>query len=279
MAITTSIIKELRDATSMGINDCKKALEETGGDFDAAIKILREKGAAVATKRASKEANEGMIASNVSSDAQQGALIEVNCETDFVTRNEAFQAFVEELRKEALNYESDKMAEGVNQKVEDQMASIGEKILFRRNVKWTVEGTGAITSYIHMGGKVGVLVEVGCENADTINNPVFQELSKDLTLHVAAAAPQYLNRDEVPAETVEEEKDIARKQLEGKPANIIDNILVGKINKFYSQICFIEQGFVKDDKVSITDLLAEKGKEIGDTLTVKRYVRYQLGGI
>jgi len=279
MAITTSMIKELRDATSMGINDCKKALEETGGDFDAAIKILREKGAAVATKRASKEANEGMIASNVSSDAQQGALIEVNCETDFVTRNEAFQAFVEELRKEALNYESDKMAEGVNQKVEDQMASIGEKILFRRNVKWTVEGTGAITSYIHMGGKVGVLVEVGCENADTINNPVFQELSKDLTLHVAAAAPQYLNRDEVPAETVEEEKDIARKQLEGKPANIIDNILVGKINKFYSQICFIEQGFVKDDKVSITDLLAEKGKEIGDTLTVKRYVRYQLGGI
>jgi len=279
MAITTSMIKELRDATSMGINDCKKALEETGGDFDAAIKILREKGAAIATKRASKEANEGMIVSNVSSDAQQGALIEVNCETDFVTRNEAFQAFVEELRQEALNFETGKMAEGVNQKVEDQMASIGEKIMFRRNVKWTVEGTGAITSYIHMGGKVGVLVEVGCENADTISNPVFQELSKDLTLHVAAAAPQYLKRDEVPAETVEEEKDIARKQLEGKPANIIENILVGKINKFYSQICFIEQGFVKDDKVSITDLLAQKGKEIGDTLTVKRYVRYQLGGI
>jgi len=279
MAITTSMIKELRDATSMGINDCKKALEETGGDFDAAIKILREKGAAVATKRASKEANEGMIASNVSSDAQQGALIEVNCETDFVTRNEAFQAFVEELRQEALNFETGKMAEGVNQRVEDQMASIGEKIMFRRNVKWTVEGTGAITSYIHMGGKVGVLVEVGCENAETISNPVFQELSKDLTLHVAAAAPQYLNRDEVPAETVEEEKDIARKQLEGKPANIIENILVGKINKFYSQICFIEQGFVKDDKVSITELLAQKGKEIGDTLAVKRYVRYQLGGI
>lgn len=279
MAITTSMIKELRDATSMGINDCKKALEETGGDFDAAVKILREKGAAVATKRASKEANEGMIASNVTADAQNGTLIEVNCETDFVTRNEAFQAFVEELRKESLNYESGKMAEGVNEQVEAQMASIGEKIMFRRNVKWTVEGTGAITSYIHMGGKVGVLVEVGCENAETINNPVFQELSKDLTLHVAAAAPQYLTRDEVPSEIIEEEKDIARKQLEGKPENIMENILKGKINKFYSQICFIEQGFVKDDKVSITDLLKEKGKEIGDTLTVKRYVRYQLGGV
>jgi elongation factor Ts len=272
------MIKELRDATSMGINDCKKALEETGGDFDAAIKILREKGAAVATKRASKEANEGMIAANVSGDAQTAALIEVNCETDFVTRNEDFQSFVEELRQASLNFETDQMAEGVKDQVESKMASIGEKIQFRRNTKWDVDGTGAITSYIHMGGKVGVLVEVGCENADTINSPVFQELSKDLTLHVAAAAPDYLTRDEVPADLVEEEKDIARKQLEGKPENIIDNILVGKINKYYSQICFIEQGFVKDDKVSITDLLAEKGKELGDTLTVKRYVRYQLGG-
>ncbi|NLX26587.1 MAG: translation elongation factor Ts [Lentisphaerae bacterium] len=279
MAITTSMIKELRDATSMGINDCKKALEQTDGDFDAAVKILREKGAAIATKRASKEANEGVVAANVSADAQHGALIEVNCETDFVTRNEAFQAFAEELRLESLNYETGKMAEGVNEKVEAQMASIGEKIMFRRNVKWDVDGIGAITSYIHLGGKVGVLVEVSCEKAESIKNPVFQELSKDLTLHVAAAAPQYLTRDQVPATLVEEEKDIARKQLEGKPENIIDNILVGKINKFYSQICFVDQGFVKDDKVSITSLLEEKGKELGDKLTVKRYVRYQLGGI
>lgn len=278
MAITTSMIKELRDATSMGINDCKKALEETGGDFDAAIKVLREKGAAIATKRASKEANEGMIAAIVTNDSQNAAMIEINCETDFVTRNEDFQGFVEELRGEALNFESDAMAAGVAGKIEDKMASIGEKIMFRRNVKWSVDGTGAVTSYIHMGGKVGVLVEVGCEKAETIENPVFKELAKDLTLHVAAAAPEYLTRDEVPAELVEEEKDIARKQLEGKPANIIDNILVGKINKYFSQICFIEQGFVKEDKVSITDLLAEKGKELGDTLTVKRYVRYQLGG-
>ena len=278
MAITTSMIKDLRDTTSMGINDCKKALEETGGDFDAAIKILREKGAAIATKRASKEANEGMIAANVTTDGRNAALIEVNCETDFVTRNEDFQGFVEDLRQASLNFETDQMAEGVKDQVESKMASIGEKIQFRRNVKWTVEGIGSITSYIHMGGKVGVLVEVGCEKEDTISNEVFRELAKDLTLHVAAAAPEYLTRDEVPAETVEGEQEIFRKQLEGKPENIIDNILIGKTNKFYSQICFIEQGFVKDDKVSISDLLAEKGKELGDTLTVKRYVRYQLGG-
>jgi elongation factor Ts len=277
MAITTGMIKELRDATSMGIADCKKALEETGGDFDAAVKLLREKGASVAAKRASNEAKEGMVAANVAADGKSGAMIEVNCETDFVTRNEDFQAFVEELRSDSLNYESGTMAEGVAKKVEDKMASIGEKIQFRRNAKMTVQGTGSVTSYIHMGGKVGVLLELACEKEETVSIPVYLELAKDLTLHIAAAAPEFLNRDEVPSEKIEDEKEIFRKQLEGKPENIIDNILTGKINKFYSQICFIEQGFVKDDKVSITDLIAEKGKELGDTITVKRYVRYQLG--
>lgn len=277
MAITTSMIKELRDATSMGIADCKKALEQTGGDFDAAVKVLREKGASVAAKRASKEAKEGKIEAVVTDDGRSGAMIEVNCETDFVTRNEGFQAFVEELKGEALNFESDMMGEGVSKRVEDKMASIGEKIMFRRNVKWDVEGTGSITAYIHMGGKVGVLVELACGKPETLQSPVYQELAKDLTLHVAAAAPEYLNRDEVPAEKVEEEKEIARKQLAGKPENIIENILVGKINKFYSQICFLEQGFVKEDKISITDLIAEKSKALGDTISVKRYVRYQLG--
>ncbi len=277
MAITASMVKELRDATSVGMMDCKKALQETDGDFDAAVKILRAKGAAVAAKRAGKEANEGKIEANVTADAQSAAMIEVNCETDFVTRNDDFQAFVAELRDESLNYETDKMAEGVADQITEKIASIGEKLQLRRNVNWTVDGTGSITSYIHMGGKVGVLIELGCENADSISNPVYKELAKDLTLHVAAAAPQYLTRDEVPSDLVEAEQEIFRKQLDGKPENIIDNILKGKTNKFFSQICFIEQGFVKEDKVSITDFVAEKAKEIGDTISIKRYVRYQLG--
>ncbi len=128
-----------------------------------------------------------------------------------------------------------------------------------------------------MGGKVGVLIELACEKSETIASPAYQELAKDLTLHVAAAAPEFRNRNEVPAETVDAEKDIFRKQLVGKPENIIDNILTGKINKFFSTICFLEQGFVKEDKVSITDFIAGKAKELGDTITVKRYVRYQLG--
>ena len=277
MAITTSMIKELRDATGLGIADCKNALQASDGDFDAAIKTLREKGAAVAAKRASKEAKEGVVTAVVTDDARNAAMIEVNCETDFVTRNEDFQAFVEELRGEALDFETGSMTAGVAEKVEEKIGSIGEKLQLRRNVKWAVEGTGSIASYIHMGGKVGVLLELGCEKAETIASPVYQELAKDLTLHVAAAAPEFLNRDEVPAENVEAEKDIFRKQLEGKPENIMENILVGKINKYFSTICFLEQGFVKEDKVSITNLIAEKSKELGDTVSVKRYVRYQLG--
>ena len=278
MSITTGMIKELRDATSLGIADCKKALEQTNGDFDAAIKILREKGAAVAAKRASKEANEGKIDAVVSANSQQAAMIEVNCETDFVTRNDDFQAFVGELINESLQHESGTMAEAVADKLEEKIAQVGEKISLRRNEKWSVEGTGAIASYIHMGGKVGVLIELSCEKEESVAKEDFQELAKDLTLHVAAAAPEYLSRDEVPSDQVENEKDIFRKQLTGKPENIIDKILVGKVNKYFSQICFLEQGFVKEEKQSIADLIAEKNKAIDDTIKVKRYIRFQLGG-
>ena len=278
MSITTGMIKELRDATSLGIADCKKALEQTNGDFDEAVKILREKGASVAAKRASKEANEGKIDAVVSQNSQQAAMIEVNCETDFVTRNDDFQAFVNELLDDSLNHKSGEMADAVSSKIEEKVAQVGEKISVRRNEKWDVEGTGAIASYIHMGGKVGVLLELTCENQESIDNSDFKELAKDLTLHVAAAAPEYLSRDEVPTSQVEEEKDIFRKQLVGKPENIIDNILTGKINKYFSQICFLEQGFVKEEKQSITQLIKEKSKIIDDEIKVKRYIRFQLGG-
>ena len=170
------------------------------------------------------------------------------------------------------------MADAVSAKMEEKkMAQIGEKFL-RRNESWSVEGTGAIASYIHMGGKVGVLIELSCEKLESVSNTDFQQLAKDLTLHVAAAAPEYLSRDEVPSEQVESEKEIFRNSL-GKPENIIDNILTGKINKYFSQICFLEQGFVKEEKQSITDLIAEKSKQLDDQIEVKRYVRYQLGGI
>ena len=279
MSITTSMIKDLRDATSLGIADCKKALEETNGDFDGAIKLLREKGAAVAAKRASKEANEGKIEAFISDDNQQASMIEVNCETDFVTRNEDFQSFVEELKQDSINHVCDTMAEAVSERMEEKMAQIGEKISLRRNVKWVIDGIGAIGSYIHMGGTVGVLIELSCDKSETISNQIFKDLLKDLTLHVAAANPEFLSRDDVPSDQVESEKDIFRKQLVGKPENIIENILMGKINKYYSQICFLEQGFVKEEKQSIKNLISEKSKQLDDSINVVRYIRFQLGGI
>ena len=279
MSITTSMIKDLRDATSLGIADCKKALEQTNGDFDGAIKLLREKGAAVAAKRASKEANEGKIEAFISEDNQQASMIEVNCETDFVTRNEDFQSFVEELKQDSINHVCDTMAEAVSERMEEKMAQIGEKISLRRNVKWVIDGIGAIGSYIHMGGTVGVLIELSCDKSETISNQIFKDLLKDLTLHVAAANPEFLSRDDVPSDQVESEKDIFRKQLVGKPENIIENILMGKINKYYSQICFLEQGFVKEEKQSIKNLISEKSKQLDDNINFVRYIRYKLCGI
>jgi len=277
MAVTIDMIKELRGATGVGIADCRKALQETDGNFDEAVKILRERGAAVAAKRAEKDAKEGIISARIVENGKKGALVEVNCETDFVSRNDDFQKAVEDLAEEALNHETDTMAEAVADRINDLIAAIGENIKLRRNTKWEVEGTGTIVSYIHMGGKVGVLLELATGKEETLSSPIFQELAKDLTLHIAAAAPQHLNRDEVSPETIESEKEIFRKQLVGKPENIIDNILKGKINKFFSQICFLEQGFVKEDKTPVNELIAQKGKELDDTITVKRFVRYQLG--
>ncbi|MFC1467457.1 translation elongation factor Ts [Verrucomicrobiota bacterium] len=277
MAITAKQVKELRDATSVSMMQCKKALTETNGDMEAAIKILRERGQAAAAKRADREANEGIIAATVTADAQTGAMVEVNCETDFVSRNEAFQSFVNELCTKAVEFETGALGEAVSEQLVQKTHEMGEKVAVRENVTMKVEGTGAIASYVHMGGRVGVLVEIGCEKAETISAPAFTGLAKDVTLHIAAAAPQYLNRDEVPSALLDEEMNIARKQLEGKPENIMEGILKGKANKFYSQICLLEQGFVKEDKLSVTKLLEQVGKELGDTLTIKRYTRFQLG--
>jgi elongation factor Ts len=277
MAITAKQVKELRDATNVSMMQCKKALTETNGDIDAAIKILRERGQAVAAKRAGNAANEGIISAIVTDDCQAGTMIEVNCETDFVSRNEEFQKFVYELTEKSFECESNTMAEAFAEQLIQKTHEMGEKIAIRRNEKWAVQETGAIASYVHMGGRVGVLVEIACEKADTVASAEFADLAKDITLHIAAAAPQYLTRDEVPESLLSEEMDIARKQLEGKPANIMEGILKGKASKFYSQICLVEQGFVKEDKVSITALLEQAGKTLGDTLTIKRYARFQLG--
>lgn len=276
--ITASLVKELREETGVGMMQCKSALVETNGDKAAAIKILRERGVAVAAKRAARTANQGIIAASVCPEGQQaGTMIEVNCETDFVAKNDTFKAFVDELLVDARELADNTLAEVAKAKVEKAISEIGENIVARRNVSLKVQGTGAVASYVHMGGKFGVLVEISCKKPETIQADAFKALSADLALHITAAAPQYVCRSEVPADVVSAEREIYAKQVEGKPANIVDKIVDGKLDKFYGQICLIEQEFVKDSAQTITDVLTAAGKALDDEVTVARFVRWQLG--
>ncbi len=275
--IKAALVKALRDITNVGMMDCKKALMETNGDKDAAIKLLRERGLAIQTKRADKEANEGIIDAAICDDGKLGVLIEVNCETDFVARNESFQAFVKELLEQSKDLEDGALAEAAKDILADKVAEIGENLIIAANVRYDLQGAGEIFAYIHLGGKVGVLMELGCEKETTVKSDVFKELGKDITLHIAANAPQYLKRDEISEDVLNAEKEIYAKQVEGKPANILDRIVNGKLEKYYSQVCLIEQGFVKDPDQSITALLTDKGKELDDMLCIRRYTYTKIG--
>ena len=275
--ISASLVKELREETGVGMMECKKALVEANGDKAAAVKILRESGMAIAAKKATRTAKQGIIAADISADAQSGRMIEVNCETDFVSKNDNFKAFVAGLLQDAAGIADNAIAETAKAKVDAKVAEIGDNIIARRNLTYKVQGTGAIAGYVHLGGKLGVLVEVGCKNAASVQNPAVKALLADLTLHITAVNPACITRDQVPAETVNAEKEIYAKQVEGKPANIIDKIVAGKLEKFYGQICLVEQPFVKDQDKTISAVLAETGKAVGDEFTIRRFVRWQLG--
>ena len=275
--ISASLVKELREETGVGMMECKKALVEANGDKTAAIKLLREAGMAIAAKRADRAAKQGIISAEVAADSQSGLMVEVNCETDFVSKNDNFKAFVAELARTARGLADNALAEAAKAKVDAKIAEIGENIVARRNIGYKVQGTGAIAAYVHLGGKLGVMVEVGCKNAASVQNPVVKALLADLTLHITAVNPACITRDQVPAETVQAEKDIYAKQVEGKPANIIDKIVAGKLEKFYGQICLVEQAFVKDQDKTVAAVLAEAGKAAGDEFTIRRFVRWQLG--
>jgi len=286
--ITATLVKELRDKTGVAMMECKNALKETEGDIDAAIKILRERSDLKAEKKASREANEGIVAAKISDDGKSGILVEVNCETDFVAKNENFQAFVGEiagtiLASDATDLEtalaSTKDDGTLDSFVKGKVLEMGENLKVRRFERLTLDGEGAVASYIHLGGKVGVLIEVGAGKAATSQSDSFKNLVKDLTLHIAATSPAGLKREDIPADLVESEKDIFRKQMEGqgKPADILEKIIEGKLGKFYSERCLLEQGFVKDPDTTIKALLEASGKELDDTITVNSFVRFGLG--
>jgi elongation factor Ts len=286
--ITASLVNELRKKTNVGMMECKKALTETNGDIDAAVTYLRERGMMKAAAKADREASEGIIAARLSGDGKTGILIEVNCETDFVSRNDNYVAFVGEIADTLASSSATTLEDALAVKIGDisvedyikaKTLELGENMRLRKFERFDLQDGGAIAQYIHMGGKVGVLLEVSASNGDTASKEEFRDLVKDITLHIAAAAPKGLSRDEITDEIVEAEKNIYRAQLaaEGKPEAMIEKIVEGKIGKFFSEAVLLEQAFVKDPETTIKKLVEAKAKEVGDTLVVKRFVRFGLG--
>ena len=277
MEITAQMVKELREITNLGMMECRKALVETQGDRENAIKWLRERGLVKAGTKADRKANQGLIAANIAAGGKTGSLIEVNCETDFVAKNDNFIAFVAALTARANQFADGEMTAATKDELATKIMEIGENLVLSKNIRYQVTGEGFIASYIHLGGKVGVLAEVGCEKAATPGNAKAQELGRDVCMHIAASNPLSLDRAGIPAEMVESEKAIYAKQVEGKPAAVVEKILAGKLDKFYQQNVLTEQAFVKDQDKSIGGVLDETGKLLGDKLIIRRYVRLQIG--
>ena len=280
--ITAAMVKELRERTAAGMMDCKNALKECEADIEKAIDWLRLKGLSKAAKKAGRATSEGVVASSVAAGNTKAAIVEVMCETDFVSRGDKFQAFAKSVGQTVFDKEpkdTEALAALLGDEVNNQIATIGENIVLGRLAVYSVEGNGAIGCYIHANGKIGVLVELNCEKAETAKNAQFLDLAKNIAMQVAAACPAAVGPDSLDPAIVEREREVFRQKTmeEGKPANIVEKIVEGRISKFYQEVCLISQAFIRDDSKSIQALLAEEGKALGDKLSIRRFVRYQLG--
>lgn len=284
--ITASMVKELRERTGAGMMDCKKALNETNGDMDKAIEILREKGLAAAAKKAGRIAAEGLVVTYISEDMKKGAVVEVNCETDFVAANEEFKALADNIAKQVIETNVNTVEELLEEKyIADSektvkevltalIAKIGENMSIRRFNKFSIDN-GIVQSYIHGGGRIGVLVELACEKQDE----VLAQVAKDVAMQVAAANPLFLDKSSVDQETLEKEKEIYRVQAlnEGKPENIVDKMVMGRVNKYLKEVCLVDQIWVKNSDYTITKYLQEESKKIGADIKITRFARFERG--
>ena len=283
MSITPQMIKELREATGAGFGDVKAALNEANGNMEEATKILRKKGLAAASKKAGRVTAEGAVVAHVENNT--GALVEVNCETDFVGRNEIFQRFAgevaEAVTKSQANSVDEFLAEKwpgsdetVAQKVSERIASIKENISIRRFARYDAPQAGVIGTYIHGGGKIGVMVEVTGSNKEQAT-----EIAKDVAMHIAAAEPRFLRREDVTQKDLDTEREIARDAAlkSGKPEAIVDKMVSGKMEKFYGEACLLEQPYIRDDKSTVSQYVAKRGKDAGCEFVITRFTRYKLG--
>ena len=285
MAFTAKDVQALRERTGCGMMDCKKALTEADGDMEKAVEILRERGLAAQTKNAGRIAAEGVV--YAASTEKVGVILEVNSETDFVAKNEKFMDFVKAcadaiVRENPADVDALLQCDGgegtIEEMLRDRILTIGENIKIRRFER--VEGTTA--AYIHMGGVYATLVQFET-SPEIAAKPEFQELGQDIAMQVAAINPSYLNEEEVPASVIENEKEVRAAQLRqdpknaNKPANILEKIILGGLNKFYKEVCLLDQPFVKDDKMSVSQYVQSKAKELGGEIKVVKFIRYEKG--
>ena len=285
MAITAAMVKELREMTGAGMMDCKKALTNTDGDMDAAVEFLRENGLAKAAKKAGRIAAEGLVAVAVSEDAKEAAIVEVNSETDFVAKNDTFRTYVAEVADQALTTKAADiegfLAEAgktVKEALDGKIAVIGENLNIRRFAKVSA-ADGFVASYIHAGGKIGVLVEVA---TDVVNDEI-KEMAKNVAMQVAAISPKYTSRDEVSKDYIEHETEILKVQAmnenQDKPENIIEKMIVGRLNKELKEVCLLDQAYVKaeDGKQAVGKYVEQVAKANGANVTIKGFVRFETG--
>ena len=283
-AITAAMVKELREMTDAGMMECKKALVEADGDMDKAVDVLRTRGLAAAAKKVGRATNEGTVMAIVSDDATKGAVVELNCETDFVGMNEKFKGYAEKIARAALaanveDVEALKAVDAEGETVEDVLTdaihTLGENMNLARAA---VVEAGGVASYIHGGGKIGVLVTFDVEGIDPASDE-FQHCGRDVAMQVAAASPVSATRESVPAEVVAHEMEIYKAQAaeSGKPENIQEKIATGRLEKFYKESCLTEQAFVKNPDQNVTDYVNEVAKKLGGTIKVTGFKRFMLG--
>jgi len=305
--ISPNLVKQLRERTGAGIMDCKRALQETNGNIDEAEVVLRKKGIAGASKKESRSTKQGLVSAFISPNQKLGVLVEVNCESDFVARTEDFQslasdiaAHIAQTKPSVVRIEQVTEAERANFKqhealyeqkfVKDQnttvgefvktkIAKLGENINISRFVIYQANGNGVIGEYIHHGAQIGVLLEVSTHSPSTAGKPEFQTLVHDVAMQVAAVPAQYVGKDSVPEDVLEKEREIQRDRArgEGKPEKMLEKIAEGRMGKFYEEVCLLEQPFIRENSISVGELIKTAGSKLGDEIAVSRFVRYKVG--
>ncbi|MFM2063209.1 MAG: hypothetical protein RLZZ507_2879 [Cyanobacteriota bacterium] len=289
--ISAKLVQELRQKTGAGMMDCKKALKETEGNIEEAIDWLRKKGIASAGKKSDRIAAEGLVDTYIQPDGKVGVLIEVNCQTDFVARNDAFKSLVKKLAQQAVTAESiesllaqpyiENTSVTVDEFIKETIATLGENIQVRRFVNFSLGNTpGVVDSYIHTGGRVGVLVQLSAQTDAAAGNEEFQNLAKNTAMQIAACPNvEYVSVDQIPAEVVKKEKDIemGKDDLGNKPENIKEKIVQGRIDKRLKEMALLDQPYIRDQSISVEDLVKQVKSKVGEEIQVHRFVRYVLG--